>query len=125
MVTEFVPLFLMVVLAAGLALTLLKLAEWLGPSRPRDVKSRPYESGMDPVGSARDRYSVKFYLVAMIFIVFDVELVFLYPWAVSFQTFLAAGGEAALASMAIVGTFLFILVVGLIYDVRKGGLDWD
>ena len=90
MVTEFVPLFLMVVLAAGLALTLLKLAEWLGPALPRDVKSRPYESGMDPVGSARDRYSVKFYLVAMIFIVFDVELVFLYPWAVSFKTFLAA-----------------------------------
>jgi len=115
----------MVLLAAGLALTLLKLAEWLGPQRPRDVKSAPYESGMDPVGSARDRYSVKFYLVGMIFIVFDVELVFLYPWAVAFQTFLAEGGGAALASMGIIGTFLFVLVVGLIYDVRKGGLDWD
>ena len=125
MVTEFAPLFLMVLLAAGLALTLLKLAEWLGPIQPRDVKSAPYESGMDPVGSARDRYSVKFYLVAMIFIVFDVELVFLYPWAVAFREFLAAGGGAALASMGIIATFLFVLVVGLIYDVRKGGLDWD
>jgi NADH-quinone oxidoreductase subunit A len=80
---------------------------------------------MDPVGTARDRYSVKFYLVAMIFIVFDVELVFLYPWAVSFRTFLAEGGGPALASMGVIGTFLFVLVVGLIYDVKKGGLDWD
>ena len=123
MVTEFVPLFVMVLLAAGLALTLLKAAEWLGPSRPRDVKSAPYESGMDPVGTARDRYSVKFYLVAMIFIVFDVEIVFMYPWAVSFKRFLDGGG--GLGSMAVIGVFIFILLVGLIYDVKKGGLDWD
>ena len=93
MLTDFVPLFLMVVLALGLALTLIKASEWLGPYRPRKVKASPYESGMDPVGTARDRYSIKFYLVAMIFIVFDVELVFMYPWAVSFKTFLANGGE--------------------------------
>ncbi len=123
MLTDFVPLFVMVLLALGLALTLLKAAELLGPRRPRAVKSSPYESGMDPIGTARDRYSVKFYLVAMIFIVFDVELVFLYPWAVSFRTFIEA--DAALPALAIVGTFLFILVVGLIYDLRKGGLEWD
>ncbi|MEM6328239.1 MAG: NADH-quinone oxidoreductase subunit A, partial [Bacteroidota bacterium] len=102
-----------------------KLAEWLGPYQPGKIKASPYESGQDPVGTARERYSVKFYLVAMIFIVFDVELVFLYPWAVSFGEFLKAGGEAALASLVIVGLFLFILVVGLIYDIKKGGLDWD
>ena len=123
MLTDFVPLFVMVLLALGLALTLLKAAELLGPRRPRAVKASPYESGMDPIGTARERYSVKFYLVAMIFIVFDVELVFLYPWAVSFRTFIEAG--AALPALAIVGTFLFILVVGLIYDLRKGGLEWD
>jgi NADH-quinone oxidoreductase subunit A len=122
---DFAPLFLMVVLALGLALTLLKAAELLGPYRPRAVKAMPYESGMDPVGTARDRYSVKFYLVAMIFIVFDVELVFLYPWAVAFRDLLAAGNEAAFVSLGIISTFLFILVVGLIYDVKKGGLDWD
>lgn len=125
MLVEFLPLFLMVVLALGLALTLLKVAEYFGPHQPNAVKESPYESGQDPVGSARDRYSVKFYLVAMIFIVFDVELVFLYPWAVSFRTFLEAGGGAALASLGFIGVFIFVLVVGLIYDVKKGGLDWD
>ena len=125
MITEFLPLFLMVLLALGLALSLLKIAEWIGPHQPNAVKESPYESGQDPVGSARDRYSVKFYLVAMIFIVFDVELVFLYPWAVSYRTFLEAGGAAALTSLGVIGTFIVILVVGLLYDVKKGGLDWD
>lgn len=123
MLTDFVPLFVMVVLALGLALTLLLLSEVLGPRRERRVKASPYESGMDPVGSARERYSVKFYLVAMIFIVFDVELVFMYPWAVAFKRFLAEGG--GLGSLAVVGVFFFILVVGLIYDLKKGGLEWD
>ena len=123
MLTDFVPLFVMVALALGLALTLLKLSEWLGPSRPRAVKASPYESGMDPIGTARERYSVKFYLVAMIFIVFDVELVFMYPWAVSYRTFLDAG--AGLGALAVIGVFLFILVVGLVYDLKKGGLEWD
>ena len=125
MITSFIPLFVMVLLATGLALTLLKLAEWLGPYQPNATKVRPYESGQDPIGTARDRYSVKFYLVAMIFIVFDVELVFLYPWAVSFRTFLEAGGAAALTSLSVIAVFIFVLVVGLIYDVKKGGLDWD
>jgi NADH-quinone oxidoreductase subunit A len=123
MLSEFLPLFVMVALALGLALSLLKLSEWLGPSRPRAVKASPYESGMDPIGNARERYSIKFYLVAMIFIVFDVELIFLYPWAVSFRTFLDAG--VGLQALGVVGIFVFILVVGLIYDLRKGGLEWD
>ncbi len=125
MIVEFVPLFLMILLALGLALTLLKVAEYFGPHQPNAIKESPYESGQDPVGTARDRYSVKFYLVAMIFIVFDVELVFLYPWAVSYRTFLAAGGGAALVSLGVIGVFIAILVVGLIYDIKKGGLDWD
>lgn len=125
MLADFAPLFLMVVLALGLALTLLKAAELLGPYRPRAVKAMPYESGMDPVGTARDRYSVKFYLVAMIFIVFDLELVFLYPWAVAYRDLLAEGAGAALPALGIIGVFVFILVVGLIYDVKKGGLEWD
>jgi NADH-quinone oxidoreductase subunit A len=123
MLAEFGPIFLMLLLALGLALTLLKAAEWLGPSRPRSVKSNPYESGMDPIGTARDRYSVKFYLVAMIFIVFDVEVVFMYPWAVAFDTFLAAG--AGIGAMAVAFVFIAILLVGLVYDLRKGGLEWD
>ncbi len=125
MIAEFLPLFLMILLALGLALTLLLVANKIGPSQPNAVKESPYESGQDPIGTARDRYSVKFYLVAMIFIVFDVELVFLYPWAVSFRTFLEAGGGAALASLSVIAVFIAVLVVGLIYDIKKGGLDWD
>ena len=117
--------FRSILLALGLAMSLLKIAEYFGPHQPNATKGSPYESGQDPVGSARDRYSVKFYLVAMIFIVFDVELVFLYPWAVSFRTFLEAGGGAALASISVIGVFIAVLAVGLLYDVKKGGLDWD
>ena len=123
MFQDFVPLFLMMVLAGGLALTLLKLGEVLGPRRANRIKTMPYESGMDPIGTARERYSVKFYLVAMIFIVFDVEVVFLYPWAVSFQEFLEAG--AGLGVLAVVVVFIVILAIGLIYDIKKGGLEFD
>ena len=125
MIAEFLPLFLMILLALGLALTLLLVANKIGPSQPNAVKESPYESGQDPIGTARDRYSIKFYLVAMIFIVFDVELMFLYPWAVSFRTFLEAGGGAALASLSVIAVFIGVLVVGLVYDIKKGGLDWD
>jgi len=123
MLGEFAPIFLMILLAFGLAFTLLKAAELLGPSRPRRVKAAPYESGMDPIGTARERYSVKFYLVAMIFIIFDVEVVFMYPWAVAFHDFIDAG--AAVGAMSVAFVFIFILFVGLVYDIRKGGLDWE
>lgn len=123
MLSEFIPLFVAVALAIGLAISLVLIAEKLGPIRPRRVKASPYESGMDPVGSARERYSIKFYLVGMIFIIFDVEIVFLYPWAMSFRHFLNAG--AALPSLAVIGVFLLILVIGLVYDIKKGGLEWN
>jgi len=123
MLYEFLPVLLMMLLALGLAGTLLLGAEKLGPRRPRQVKASPYESGMDPIGTARERYSVKFYLVAMIFIIFDVEVVFMYPWAVAFNEFLAAGAGFGALMVALV--FLVILFVGLVYDIRKGGLDWD
>lgn len=123
MLGEFAPILLMILLALGLALTLLKAAELLGPRRPRRVKASPYESGMDPIGTARERYSVKFYLVAMIFIIFDVEVVFMYPWAVAFHDFVDAG--AAFGAMSVAFFFIFILFVGLLYDIRKGGLDWS
>ncbi len=122
MLDQFVPLFLQIVMALGLAMTLLKGAELLGPKRPNALKTKAYESGMDPIGTARDRYSVKFYLVAMIFIVFDVEVVFMYPWAVTFKDFLAAG--IGLPVLGVVGIFLVVLTLGLVYDVKKGGLDF-
>ena len=123
MFTDFVPLLLNIVLALGLAMTLLKAAELLGPKRGNFIKRTAYESGMDPVGTARERYSVKFYLVAMIFIVFDVEVVFMYPWAVSFRQFVEAG--AGFGVMAIITFFVIVLAIGLLYDIKKGGLEFD
>lgn len=125
MLADFIPLFVMMVIALGLAMSLLKLGEILGPKRSNPVKVMPYESGMDPIGTARERYSVKFYLVAMIFIVFDVEVVFMYPWAVSFHDFIAAGGAATFGVFAVVLFFIIVLAVGLLYDIKKGGLDFE
>lgn len=123
MLSDFIPLFLMMAIAMGLSFTLLKAAALIGPKRPNRVKQMAYESGMDPIGSARERYSVKFYLVAMIFIVFDVEVVFLYPWAASYHQFLDAG--VGLGVMAVVVVFIIILAIGLLYDIKKGGLEFD
>ncbi|MEX0748050.1 MAG: NADH-quinone oxidoreductase subunit A [Rhodothermales bacterium] len=123
MLADFVPLFIMVVLATGMGFTLLKGAELLGPRRANLIKQAAYESGMDPVGTARERYSVKFYLVAMVFIVFDVEVVFLYPWAVTFHEFIDSG--EALGALAVVSFFILILAIGLLYDIKKGGLEFD
>lgn len=123
MLSDFIPLFIQLLIATGLSFTLLKAAQLLGPNRPNAIKQRVYESGMDAIGTARERYSVKFYLVAMIFIVFDVEVVFMYPWAVSFHDFLAAG--SGLGVMLVVSLFVVVLAVGLLYDIKKGGLEFD
>jgi len=123
MFSDFFPLFVSMVLAGALAWTFTRFAAILGPKRPNIIKQRPYESGMDPIGTARARYSVKFYLVAMIFIVFDVEVVFLYPWAVSFRDFLDAGAGPGV--LGVVTLFVIILAIGLLYDIKKGGLEFD
>ena len=120
---DYLPIILMFVVAFGFAAGNVLLSQLVGQRKATRTKTMPYESGKDPVGSARERYSVKFYLVAMIFIVFDVEIVFMYPWAVSFRTFLDNGG--GLGSFAVIFVFILILVVGLVYDVKKGGLEWD
>src|SRR5690606_859810 len=123
MPAEFIPFFIMVALATGMAFSLLKAADLLGPRRPNLIKQAAYESGMDPIGTARERYSVKFYLVAMIFIVFDVEVVFMYPWAVTFKQFVESG--VGVGVLAVVAFFIVILAIGLLYDIKKGGLEFD
>lgn len=123
MLADFVPLFIMIGLATVMAFSLLKGAELLGPSRANLIKQAAYESGMDPVGTARERYSVKFYLVAMIFIVFDVEIVFMYPWAVNFRQFIDSG--IAVGALIVAVFFIIILGIGLLYDIKKGGLEFD
>ena len=123
MFAEYGPFFIQLGLAIVLAFLFLKGAALLGPRRPNRIKYKPYESGMDPIGTARERYSVKFYLVAMIFIVFDVEVVFLYPWAISFRDFVQAG--VGLVVLGIVALFIVILTIGLVFDIKKGGLEFD
>ena len=114
----YVPLAVALLLAGGMAVAIVALASILGPRRPSAVKSQTFECGSESVGSARQRFAVKFYVVALLFIVFDVEAVFLYPWAVNFQ---------ALGWFGYVEMFIFAvtLVVGLIYVWKKGALNWE
>jgi NADH-quinone oxidoreductase subunit A len=118
MLLDYVPILILVVLAALFAGGSIVLSALLGPRRPNAEKLSPYECGVEPVGTARERFSVKFYLVAMLFIVFDMEVVFLYPWAVVYK-------QLKLFGLVSMGTFLLILLVGYFYVWKKGGLEWD
>src|SRR5436190_22686130 len=108
---------IMAVFGLGFAATMIGLSAVLGPRNPTPEKLAPYECGMPAVGNARERHSVKFYLVAMIFLLFDIEVAFLYPWAMSLRDLGRAGYFQIL-------TFFAILTVGYIYVWRKGVLDW-
>jgi NADH-quinone oxidoreductase subunit A len=112
------PIGVVLLVAVGQAFLLLTLANTLGPRRPSLVKTAPFECGSEPVGSARDRFGVKFYVVALLFIVFDIEAIFLYPWAVLFTEL----GWAGYVEMAL---FIFTVVLGLVYVWKKGVLDWN
>ena len=118
MLEQYIPVLLLIALAVVLALAFIILSRLLGPRRPAENKLGPYESGMDPIGQARDRYSVSFYIIAMEFIVFDLEVVFIYPWAVRYQEF----GPGTFWAMML---FIFILFLGLIYTLKKGSFEWD
>jgi len=109
------------------AVLLIGLSHWLAPRKPTPLKDSPYESGMPPLGTAHERFSVKFYLVAMLFIVFDIETVFLIPWGAIY--FDGAGGAAGgpstgflLVEMLV---FMLILAVGYVYVWKRGALQWD
>ena len=102
----------------------LSLTHLLGPKKPTRVKLSVYESGVQPVGDARQRFSIRFDLIAMLFIIFDIEVVFLYPWAVVFKTF-AENESSGLFILIEMLVFIGILLLGYIYAWRKGGLTWD
>jgi len=101
----------------AIAAAILGLSAWVGVKRPSRQKLSPYECGINPVGNARERFSISFYLVGMLFILFDVEVVFLYPWAVVFKGLKWAG---------FIEMFLYIaiLLAGYVYIWKKGALDW-
>lgn len=119
------PIGVVLLVAVGLAGTMLLLSNVLGPRRPSLVKQAPFECGSEPVGSAHERFGVKFYVVALLFIVFDIEAIFLYPWAVLLIGDPATGepglGWPGFLSM---GIFVLTLLAGLVYVWKKGVLDW-
>ena len=110
-------ILIMIALGAGFALTSVVLSGFLGPRKPSPEKSAPYECGMPPVGDARERQSLKYYLVAMIFLLFDIEVAFLYPWAMALR-------DLGWTGFLQVVLFMALLLFGYIYVWRKGALDW-
>lgn len=118
MIGDYSPVLVHIVAVVALAATLLGLSAWVGVKRPSREKLSPYECGSPPVGDARERFSISFYLVGMLFILFDVEAVFLYPWAVVYKS---------LKWFGFVEMFLYIaiLLAGYVYIWKKGALDWS
>jgi NADH-quinone oxidoreductase subunit A len=122
--STYYPVFLYLVAIIGFAVSALVVAHLVGPRKITAVKQMPYESGMDPIGDARQRFDVKFYLIAILFLVFDVELLFLYPWVASFQEGAALSPKFQLVGFVEVVFFLLTVVVAYIYAWRKGVFRW-
>lgn len=123
MIQDYVPVLLHILVAVGFATVALLANLILGRAGTRNAtKDTAYECGIAPEGGPQPRFSVKFYLVAMLFILFDIEIVFMYPWAVVYTEFIAAYGTMILWSML---SFVLILMFGYIYAIKKGALDWS
>src|SRR6184192_2219376 len=122
--SQYLPILLMFIVAGGFAVGNIILSQFVGQRKRTRTKLMPYECGKDPVGSAHERFSVKFYLIAMIFILFDIEVIFLVPWAVVFKRF--ASPEYGLRNLVYFEMLIFIalLAAGLIYVIKKGAFDW-
>ncbi len=133
MPSDYIPAALAIFAGVGMALLLTLAAKYLGPSRPTRAKQIPYEAGSDVIGSPRARFPVKFYQVAILFLVFDIEAAFLYPWAVSYRALSCAGpleGGACTAGASLFGfggvvVFMGVLVVALAYVWRKRAVGWE
>lgn len=122
MIESYIPIIIIFIFAVGFGVVMVKFSTLFGPSRPNKEKLSTYESGIDPVGTAHERFSVKFYMVAVLFILFDIEVVFLYPWAAAFLNFEPAKMVYSFISVIV---FIIILLVGYLYVIKKGALKWD
>jgi len=117
-IATYLPILLMAVVAALIGTAIIVLSTILCKKNPTPIKLMPYECGMDPVGGARRRFSVRFFLIGMLFIVFDIELIFLFPWATVFDKLRLFGFVEMLV-------FVLVLLVGLAYVWKKGALEWE
>jgi NADH-quinone oxidoreductase subunit A len=117
-ILDYVPMFLMFLVAAGFVITTMLVTHWLGPKRHTRVKDDTFECGIDVVGNARVPFSIKYFLVAILFVLFDVEVIFMYPWAVNFKTL----GSTGMFEMF---TFMGIFLIGFVYIIKKGALKWE
>ncbi len=121
MLQSYIPVLLLLLFVAANAVLILGASALLSNYRPTAVKGAAYESGMPALGDARERFSVKFYLVAMLFIIFDIETVYMIPWAVAFRQLSGMSGVLLLEML----TFIAILAVGYVYIWKRGALQWD
>ena len=118
MLSEYLPIIILFFIAEGFVFVTIGISYLIGPRKSGEVKLSPYECGMPPIGSPRERFSIKFYLIAVLFIIFDIEAVFLYPWAVLFKKL----GMIGFVEMMV---FIVILLVGYVYVWKKGALEWE
>lgn len=118
---DYIPVLIMMLAGATIGGIVLLVSSLLGPKNPNPRKDTPFECGMPPIGDARHRFSVRFYLVAILFLLFDVEAIFFFPWAVVFKQYLTIN-SFIMVEMAV---YVLILLVGYIYVLRKGALEWE
>ena len=118
MLPEYLPILLFLIIAIIFSISALSLSFILSPKKPSDEKLSPYECGFEPFDDARTKFDIRFYLVALLFIIFDLEVTFLFPWAISLKNI----GVFGYTSMMF---FLFILTIGFIYEWKKGALEWE
>lgn len=122
MAAQYLPIFILMLFSLLFVVLLMGAAHILGPKREYYRKQMPYECGIPPTGGVRHPFSVKFYLIALFFILFDIEIVFILPWALIFREYVGSAGDFLLIEM---GLFIAVLVIGLAYIWKKGALDWD
>jgi NADH-quinone oxidoreductase subunit A len=118
-ITGFAAILALLLFSVFLAGLLICVSVFLGPKRPSKAKSMPYESGMTPIGSTRQQFPVHFYVVAVVFVIFDIETIFMYPWAILLKNELRRFGLVEM------GIFMAILFVGYVYMVKKGAIEWE
>lgn len=118
---NYIPLLVLMIVAAIIPLAILIITNILGPRKPSERKLSVYESGMPPVGDAHPKFSIKFYIIGMLFILFDIEIVFMYPWAVIYKQWISTSVFILVEGLVFIG----ILLVGYIYAWKKGALEWE